>query len=974
MTTKTLRFSPRRGRPAALALLAFLFPAVSAHAAKTADETCEALARKAQRTLWSSVRETGDSLFCRKSWVPGKPDELSACGVWTKANVFSNKTKNAWNRLFDKAGADWATWGPRGISAEWEEGTIRGGFKRTFFGAGLAYSKTTVEVVKEGGRAEGTVTVCALDYDGKVRAQRQKGFESGKGGEGRRVTIALEHQDNRILGVVVDTPPSVNSFEYRARVLSEPIRNDLPPVKGVADLHVHQMMNVAMGGRFYWGHHSGFAERALAREEVNPAGTGLDLTSLAGLAKQLVRPERGLDANVLFWATGLDPKTGKPKKTDEGFFRYGGEGHPSYRDWPHHADRSHQQVHLPWLKEAHERQKETGSNLALVVVSLVNNDVLCSVAKTFDPFGNVPHRGGGGQITGWESAPWGCSDHENALRQLRAMHEIEKQNPWYRIAMSPWHARQIVTDGDLAVVVSMETDKPLSGEGNNYGNWEHQLDAYRAMGLSTMQIVHESDSKFCGAAVHRTMMEALQSIHWPLKTVASLLQEGTTRRLDQNGYNELGLTKEGEKLVDALVERSMPIDLAHGSQRCRQGIMARVGTGYGLYDSHTKFRRLLRPERGQKSYGTHVLDREKELLIAESFLPEYKKHGVLIGLRTASVDVYDAPNSKVPNTCPGSARSFAQMVQYAHDSGLTFAYGTDFNTGVSQLGPRFGSQDSRCWAALPDLANATKRPVQPEGDLPARARLIKPIAGTDYYTDGLATIGWLPELTEDLVALGTPGASRLRDSAEAYLDMWERAYPPEGAGPRVPDRPGVKPGSVALGGSCTAGDQCRSGRCTGVAGARGVCVCNEDGDCGGGRYCDAGPDLKQNKCLSKKADNVACAVVGGGHQCQSGHCKLGRCYTPDSVAMGGACYVDDACAKGKCSSIDGTKGTCVCKADSDCGNGFWCDGGMDLKRNACKAKLAKGEVCGKVGEMGVGHRCKSGKCKVAGFSTNLKCQ
>ena len=140
----------------------------------------------------------------------------------------------------------------------------------------------------------------------------------------------------------------------------------------------------------------------------------------------------------------------------------------------------------------------------------------------------------------------------------------------------------------------------------------------------------------------------------------------------------------------------MPIDLAHGSEICRTGIMNRVPEGYGLYDSHTKFERLLRPDRGKEGFGTDVLDREQEFLITERLLPAYVRHKVLVGLRTASVDVYDAPGWKVKNECPGSARSYAQLVQYAHDSGLDMAFGTDFNTGVSQLGPRFGND--RCFA------------------------------------------------------------------------------------------------------------------------------------------------------------------------------------------------------------------------------------------------------------------------------------
>jgi membrane dipeptidase (peptidase family M19) len=557
-----------QGRGSVLSWLATIAIAVSgpsaASAAPSAGQVCGDLAKQAQRTLWSSVREAGDAMFCRKSWVAGRPDELAACGLWTQTQLFSNKLKNLWNRWFAGGDAGWATWGPRGISADWEDGTIRQDFKRTFFGAGLAYSKSTVEVVKRGGKAEAFVTACALDYDGKVVAAQQRSFAAGQGGDGKSVEIALDNRDNHIIGVVVDTPLSIHDFEYRARLVGQPIRNTLAPVKGVADLHVHQLVNLAFGGRMYWGLHDGPESSALAREVVNPTGSGLDLSNPVSLADQLT-DKVGLDANILFAVFG-------GKTTDEGFFKYGGEGYPSYRDWPHHADRSHQQVYLPWLREAHTRNADSHSNMNLIVVSLVNNNILCSVARLFDPYGNVPTHDSTGRITGWESASWGCSDHENVVRQLDALHAIEKANPWYRIAMSPWHARQIIADGDLAVVVSMETDKPLSGEGNNYGDWLAQLDFYRARGLSTMQVVHESDSKFCGAAPHRNMMTLLQLVHFPLRSVLDLLSTGSTFKLDANRYNELGITEEGNRLIDAMMQRNMPIDLAHASQRCRKDI------------------------------------------------------------------------------------------------------------------------------------------------------------------------------------------------------------------------------------------------------------------------------------------------------------------------------------------------------------------------------------------------------------------
>ena len=139
--------------------------------------------------------------------------------------------------------------------------------------------------------------------------------------------------------------------------------------------------------------------------------------------------------------------------------------------------------------------------------------------------------------------------------------------------------------------------------------------------------------------------------------------------------------------------------------------------------------------------------------------------------------------------------------------------------------------------------------------------------------------------------------------------------------------------------------------------------CDSDGDCGTGRYCDKGTlTAGKNQCVELKADNETCDLVGGGHQCKGGQCKFGRCYTPNSVAMGDTCYVDDACQEGKCSSVDGAKGTCVCKSDADCGAGKWCDAGLDTKINACRAKLDKGESCGKAGSVGNDHKCKSGEC------------
>lgn len=1151
-------------------------PFESQSAAVTSQEdVCEQVSKKAGRAIWDSVRKSADEHFCRKPWVDRTRQEFLACAASNNLIRFGNRLKDHWNAFFASADDEWATWGPRGIGPDCEVGTIVGGFKRTFFGAGLASTTSTVEVTKTGGQAQAHVTVCELDYDGNVLSSHRREFASGQANLGQTQQVQIPHDDTRILGIVVDTPLSTNAFSYQAILKTHPSQNDIVSTDGMADLHVHQTADLAFAGRFYWGSHTGDKATSLAKEKVtgllggNLGSEDIDLfPEILNIALPIPElqpdppPLSGLDANVLMKAVG-------GTESDEGFFTLGTAGYPGFESWPHHADRSHQQVHISWLQEAHNR------GLNLIVVSLVHNDVLCTVLKRVDPYGNVSKRDPSGQLVDgqYESQNWQCTDHENVLRQLEALHELERTYPWYHIAMTPWHARQIIADGGLAVVVSLETDKLLSGESGTYGDVVDQLDEYRALGVSTMPLVHESNSPYCGAAPHRTMMSALQFVHNPLESivnttsmsdllamlvlptpldVAWTLATGSPFDIDTSSgkvRNRLGLTTPGKALVDAMVARNMPIDLAHGSEQCRLGIMSHVPAGYGLYDSHTKFERLLPPD---------VLDREKEFAVTDGLIDDYVSHDVLVGLRTSSVDALDAPGAVVPNTCPGSTRSFAQHVQFAHELGLKIAFGTDFNTGVSQLGPRHPfagdyKDDRRCYAAkFPGKLG----PDPSERMLDADGKVIKELGkngqedkreyhtteeidGTNYYDDGLATIAWLPEVAHDLQFLGAPGADQLAtQSAQSFIEMWERSYSAAPAAsscqPPLPEELGetcygdaecvsgrcsseggflgqcvcdddadcgggefcnmgldlklnaceplraddatctraescrsgycnwgrcYTPNSLDDGQACFVSKACKSGKCNNVVegAAAGTCVCDDDGDCApsefcnGGvdfsknaceplkptnatctradsclsgyctwgrcyvpsslnigqtcyvsaacksgecnnategafagtcvcdgdndcastQYCDSGVDLTQNACKSKKVNDSTCARAG---QCSSGFCGTGRCYAPSSVGLGGTCYVNAACKSGKCSSAaNGIRGTCVCDGDNDCDGGYWCDAGLDLNKNVCREKYDLGEVCGTVGELGVGHRCKSGSCKVSGLSTKLKC-
>jgi hypothetical protein len=158
---------------------------------------------------------------------------------------------------------------------------------------------------------------------------------------------------------------------------------------------------------------------------------------------------------------------------------------------------------------------------------------------------------------------------------------------------------------------------------------------------------------------------------------------------------------------------------------------------------------------------------------------------------------------------------------------------------------------------------------------------------------------------------------------------------------------------------CTSKRQCVSDRCS-VGQCADADECQADADCGAGNYC-GDPIAGKRTCKAKLNNGSICAKA---EQCQAGRCKTGFCSAVASASMGDSCRFDDECRVGKCNAPVGglTKGTCVCNKDADCGASQWCDGGIDTKVNACRAKLNKGEKCGKAGSVGNDHKCKSGEC------------
>lgn len=735
--------SGTRSKTIALLSAMLLFPSA------LQAQSCGSVGKWAS-VVWDTYLEGAREAGCL-SPVQG-PRKALACSINVPIMTahLVDKVIGLWNSA---AQGGWATFGPRRLGPSFQTGTLWGTTGRTFLGSAPVHSTTTVTIEKLDGSAPAEVVVCATREDGSTRQLASHRFDRGKDnlGEGPK-TFTFSDLASDLVSVKIDAKDWVptNKFRYRVKLNTEPIEYDEGPVEGFADLHLHQAAELGFGGNQLWGSHIGPQSEALPM--CGPE------TVPGEVAQSLPLPR----INTLHGILPFNMSFG------EGEARHG-HGAPGLEDWPHFNDVLHQQVHEDWLKDAHDQ------GLNLVVVSAVNFQGLCFWLKAIYP------RPGDRM---------GCLDMDAVRRQLQAFIDMDEKRDWYEIAVHPWHARKIIHEGKLAVVLSMEVSRLFP---TVEGDFVTQLGRLRGMGLRTLQLAHETDSRFAGAAPHRDLFEAFQALKWHGRASADravaaargeFIGELAGFRYDENGKNAAGLSPKGVELVEAMIDRRMLIDAAHLSERSMSNLyqlVAKEHSYYPLYDSHTRFEAVLTDDDREVQQEFLTTDPQIELLRAT---------GGMVGLRTGQNEILTVTTQNgdhVPNHCPGSSASFAQLVHYGSKAGIPMGFGTDFNGFINQLGPRFG--DERCPAADPPRS-PRMIPTEAE-DIVARKKAIAAAppdecnaaksgeeAGRDFDIEGLRHVGYLPDLVADLEEQATPGVEILKSSAEAFLRMWERAYDP----------------------------------------------------------------------------------------------------------------------------------------------------------------------------------------------------
>jgi microsomal dipeptidase-like Zn-dependent dipeptidase len=591
---------------------------------------------------------------------------------------------------------------------------------------------------------------------------------------------------------------------------------DLPPLAGVADLHLHMFAEEAFGGGWFHGSHRGPGEDALApcdggepgdhailKSELAPLlGTCEDMTldelgQLVPLVAILSAPGGG--GLVSEFISTIPGSTG-----DTGLHADRTHGWPELDGWPRWDVIAHQQV---WEEQLHDAYT---AGLRLEVMSAVSLDWLCRAL----PEANVERPE--------------CDEMVDVKLQLELAHAFVADHDWAEIALTAADARRIIAEDRLAIVLSVEASHLMHD-----GDWLAQLDELHALGVRTLQPVHQLNNRFGGAAPHNSIFHIAQyAENCHVDEDCGLTGETVTLGFDVDAdcKNVLGLTDDGKGLVGEMMDRGMLVDVAHLSERGVRDAheLSKARDYYPLYISHGHFREIMTPER------------QREEKTTPSWVIEIlRETGGIMGIRTGHEEVSTYSGSAVPNTCHGSSRSFAQSYDFARlGLKVAVALGSDLNGFIQQIRPRFGKD--ACSASFPTEAQCQARDERDTG---------APPLGNAFDDAGLGHIGLLTALLDDLDQLGSDSAA-LRSSADAFVRMWERAEA-QRSGPVVPaddldaggivvlethpKREGTYPkecgdsycaGGLQTGDACRFAAECASGECVGAGecGApRGTC-------------------------------------------------------------------------------------------------------------------------------------------------------
>lgn len=551
----------------------------------------------------------------------------------------------------------------------------------------------------------------------------------------------------------------------------EPRQFDDGSVWGFVETHSHIMSNFGFGGGgIFHGapYHPLGVEHALPSCEQFHGPEGRQ--DLFGYGFD--NAESGQDQLLETMVTGRTPE-----------FNHHTDGYPTFTDWPSaHFSSTHQTQYYKWIERAYL------GGLRLMVQHATTNQVICELIVGSDA----------------QDVRYSCNDMVAVDRILEETRKFERYidaqaggpgQGWFRIVDSPAEARQVIDEGKLAVVLGIETSNlfdcflvpPEGFERCDEQDVIAKLDEYWDKGVRVIFPVHKYDNAFSAGDGHRGIIELgnfAQTGHYsnfttdcpdvpavfdkgdvvfgdlnqprddyfgappndmsgfaldPIDTLIDYTNELYGDSLQGDYCQNYGLTPLGEFLISELMARGMIIEVDHLPRRSYE-------RAFEILEAND-----------YPAAGTHGSNNRGEL---------YALGGI------SKFNFRNCADPDQPGTRVEPLADDVALIEQ-HGGYPAEGFGFDLNGFAGAPGPRFGP-NTVC--DQPQQNPVTYPFTSYGGDI----TFTQPQVGErtiDFNTEGLAHIGLIPELIEDVRRDGVTDAELepLFRSAEGYLRMWEKA-------------------------------------------------------------------------------------------------------------------------------------------------------------------------------------------------------
>jgi hypothetical protein len=447
-------------------------------------------------------------------------------------------------------------------------------------------------------------------------------------------------------------------------------------------------------------------------------------------------------------------------------------GWPTFKDWPAPGSLTHEGTYYKWM----ERSWRAGQRV--LVNLLVENNQLCMLYP-------IKHNS--------------CDDMKSVRLQAEDMHKLENYidaqhggpgKGWYRIVTNPVQAREVINAGKLAVIMGIETSVlfgchvRLGVPSCTTSSINSQLDQVKQMGVVQMELVNKFDNALAGVAGDEGSTGYLVN-------AANTLETGSPWRMETCDPND-------PEVHDKDQDNSAPIP----SQDALFGAILKVVPS-NIYDAIPAI--PLYPAKhhcnklGLSDLGATVI----KGMAARNMI--FDPDHMSVKARQQSLDLIDqlrypgvvsSHSWSTPDAYPRIYGEQGFITPYAGDSTgfvdkwkrhLTWAnpstyWGFGFGADINGLGAQ----------GDPRGENAENPVTYPFTGL-GGVQVGQQVSGERVYDinkDGVAHYGLYPDWIEDLRKLaGDDIVEDMARGAEAYLQMWERAY---GAAPNACTNPASK--------------------------------------------------------------------------------------------------------------------------------------------------------------------------------------